>query len=349
MPEGSSEAVAGSEVVPGYRRDLHPLPSRKIGIVGTCPSRMLAPFGDPSWEFWTLGPGGKDANRWERLLEIHGAGTWPVGAKTLFDQLGRLLGGDSRAWPEGVREPYEALVSAFNTRKAEPASLAGLEGFDGYLDDLRKIEPPKIVYTERPLLGCKANVVYPRDAMFEKYGRMWFSSSIAYAAALALEDNVTDLGFWGIDLESGEEYRVQYMGAKYFIHLARLAGVNIYMPTGCGLLRDPNPYPDSWETHLAQICDFKLRVLGALKEQAGREYDVTAANLNGREGQLAFLREDLKDALPDAEARAVEIEKSAEALKAHLHQKALAVQAMQGEINAFDFIRKLFVIHGDPV
>ena len=45
----------------------------------------------------------------------------------------------------------------------------------------------------------------------------------------------------------------------------------------------------------------------------------------------------------------MEIEKSAEALKAHLHQKALAVQAMQGEINAFDFIRKLFVIHGDPV
>ena len=348
MPETSPVGVAGSEVVEGYRRDLHALPSRKIGILGTCPSRMLAPLGDASWEFWTLGPGGKDANRWERLFEIHGAGSWPVGAKGLFDKLGQLLGGDSRAWPPGVREPYEALVNVFNVRKAEP-NLAGLEGFDGYLDDLRKIEPPKIVYTERPLAGCKANVVYPRDMMFEKYGRMWFSSSIAYAAALALEENVTDLGFWGIDLESGEEYRVQFTGAKYFIHLARLAGVNIHMPKGCALLRDPNPYPDTFETSLAQICDFKLRVLGALKEQAGREYDVTAANLNGREGQLALLRENLKDALPDAEARAAEIDKSVEALKAHLHEKALAVQAMQGEINAFDFMRRLFVIHGDPL
>ena len=52
------------EVVPGFRRDLQPLPAKKIGILGTCPSRMMAPLADPSWEIWTIGPGGKDANRW---------------------------------------------------------------------------------------------------------------------------------------------------------------------------------------------------------------------------------------------------------------------------------------------
>ena len=54
---------------------------KKICIIGTTPSRGMAPFDDPEWEVWTIGPGGRDVpgHRWERLYEIHGAGrnhTW---------------------------------------------------------------------------------------------------------------------------------------------------------------------------------------------------------------------------------------------------------------------------------
>lgn len=342
------DAVEGAEVVPGVRPDLHPLPTKKIGILGTCPSRMLAPFADESWDFWTLGPGGKDANRWSRLFEIHGAGTWPVGAKRLFDQLGMLLGGDKNAWPPGVKEPYQALVAAFEARKADPNPM-GLEGFDDYIESLRKEKPPRQIWTLEPLVGCEANFVYPQGAMFAKYGRMWFSSSISYAICLAIEENATDIGCWGIDLESGEEYRVQFMGAKYFLHLARLAGINIHLPKGCGLLRDPNPYPDSWETHLAEACEFKLRYIRGLLAQKHSEHTILGANVNGLEGQLAMLKGDLKPLVPDVDKKIAELEAKIAQGRQQLNDKAVEVHSLNGEQGAFAFMRSLYVIHGDPM
>ena len=47
----------------------------QIAICGTTPSRGMAPINDPTWQIWTIGPGGKDAHRWERLFEVHHV--WP--------------------------------------------------------------------------------------------------------------------------------------------------------------------------------------------------------------------------------------------------------------------------------
>ncbi len=50
----------------------------------------MAPLNDLSWEFWTLGPGGKDTNRWERLFEIHGNGYWPEGFRGYLQELSEV-------------------------------------------------------------------------------------------------------------------------------------------------------------------------------------------------------------------------------------------------------------------
>lgn len=233
------------EVVAGFRRDLHQLPIKKIAILGTCPSRLMAPISDMSWDIWTIGPGGKNANRWNVLFEIHGKGTWP-------------------------------------------------EGFAEYLKELKEEKPPKRIYTEEPMPDWPANVVFPRDQLFGKYGKKWFTSSIAYALALALEENVTDLGIYGIDLESGEEYQSQFDGARYFLDLARLAGVNVYLPGGCGLLRDPMPYPDSYETHLAMTLQSKIDYLREISNQKRAQHGQLAAEINHIDGEIAafnFIRE----------------------------------------------------------
>ncbi|MGI9503586.1 MAG: hypothetical protein ACR2RE_11085, partial [Geminicoccaceae bacterium] len=44
------------------------------------------------------------------------------------------------------------------------------------------------------------NIVVDREALFDKYSRMWFSSSISYCLAVAIEEGATDIGCWGIDL-----------------------------------------------------------------------------------------------------------------------------------------------------
>jgi hypothetical protein len=232
-------------VMDGYKREIRDKPPRKIGILGTCPSRGAAPLNDLSWEFWTIGPGGKNSNRWERLFEIHGNGRWP-------------------------------------------------DGFVHYLQELKEVEPPRIIYTEEDMPEWPACVVYPKLQMFEKYGRSWFTSQIAYAVAMAIEENVTDLGIWGIDLESGEEYRKQYAGARHFIDLARLAGVNVYMPKGCGLMREPVPYPEGWETHLAGMIDSKIEYLTGISNEKTTQHQQLSAEINQLNGEITafrFLRE----------------------------------------------------------
>lgn len=51
----------------------------KIALIGTAPSsRMLAPYGDPSWQIWGCSPGNmKVLPRVDRWFEIHGNLLWP--------------------------------------------------------------------------------------------------------------------------------------------------------------------------------------------------------------------------------------------------------------------------------
>lgn len=267
------------------------LPTKKVAIVGTCPSRVEAPFEDPSWEIWTIGPGGKNANRWERLLEVHGTATWPVGYRRQLEELQKTVE-LQMSGPTGARvmphiQALQDIAEAYGTDNWP-------DGFDNYMDELAQVQPPKIIYTSAPVPEWPAHVVYPRDMMFAKYGRMWFTSQISYGIALALEEGATHIGCWGIDLESGEEYISQFAGAKYFLQLARLAGVEVTLPVGCGLLRDPNPYPDSYETDMALTIDAKIKMLEKVVMEKRAQHGNLAAEINHIDGELAafqFLRQ----------------------------------------------------------
>lgn len=236
---------ANSTIVPGFGRDLAPRPSKKIAIIGTCPSRLQVPVDDLTWEIWTIGPGGKNIQRWERLFEVHGQSSWP-------------------------------------------------EGFRVYLEELKSVEPPRIIYTEAPMPDWPANQVIPKEALFNKYGRMWFQSQISYALAMALEEGPSTIGIWGIDLEAGEEYRSQFTGAKYFMDIATLAGIDLVLPNGCGLLRDPNPYPDAWETHLAMTVKSKREYLGGqlnIKMAQFETLKTEIATMQGETNAFAYINE----------------------------------------------------------
>ena len=237
--------------------------TKKIAIIGTTPSRSLAPFADDTWEVWTIGPGGHDipTHRWNRLWEIHGAGTW-------------------HTWPVE---------------------------FGAYLDVISKIKLPQQVVTMRPIRemvqdwgyqhqktpedvakeitgSWEANVVIDRQRIVEKYGRMWLSSSFSWALAQAFEEKVERIGIYGVDLECGEEYISQFAGARHFIDMARTMGVTVEMPRWCGLLRDPNPYPDRWETHEALWMHNRMAMMRNLIAEKVTEQENLKAEIHRMEG-----------------------------------------------------------------
>jgi len=308
----STRKRAGAQIREVPTEDL---PTRKIGIFGTTPSRMQGPIKDETWEIWTIGPGGKDAHRWERLYEMHNE--WPL-------------------------------------------NFGELENDKSYLDDLSKVEKPQRVYTLRNMKEAtkkwatrhdkddawlnanirgnwEANVVIDRERYFEKYRRMLFQSSIDYALCMAIEEGATEIGCWGIDLESGEEYISQHWSCSIWLMMAELAGIKLRLPPGCGLDRDLTPYPDRYETHLALTLEKKHAWLGEMIGRQENEFDQARISAYRTEGAILMLRQ--------KGAPAEEIKKGEDELNrlnGVIGQLAANVNQLKGERSATRYYRRMY-------
>lgn len=284
-------------------------PTKKIAILGTTPSRLEAPIDDPTWAIWTIGPGGKDAHRWDRLYETH------------------------TVWPEE---------------------------FADYLNDLSRVEAPRTVHSIVPMkarmhhwaarwkhddewLASKitgdwsTNVVIDREVLFERHRRMWFSTSICYAIVDAIEAGATHIGCYGIDLESDEEHISQFIGCAHFLDLARLRGIELSFPPGCGLDRDLNPYPDRYETHLALTYEKKIKLLENLLNQCRLELDAKRTHAVRVEGALMKLRElnAGQEVMKAGEEEYVNVQREATSFEARYHQ-------LEGELSATRYFQRMY-------
>ncbi len=80
---------------------------------------------------------------------------------------------------------------------------------------------------------------YPlRDAAALMGGREYFTSSFSYMLALALlQDDVAEIGVWGVDLTDGEEYTHQRPCAEFLLGIALGRGIKLTIPPQSALLR----------------------------------------------------------------------------------------------------------------
>ena len=243
-------------------------PVKKIAIFGTTPSRGEGPHQDNSgWERWTIGPGGKDAHNWDRLFEVHG--TWPESFKDYLNDLSQVKKPKQVIFmpqPQGPAHSWQSAIAFWKRENKIP-------------DDFIKGD-------------WEAVVRYPREEILEKYGRcMWFSSSIAWAICLAIEEGATDIGLWGIDLESGEEYIAQFVGCAHFLDLARIIGINVHLPRASGLLRDTTPYPDRCENLMALTTEKKAKWIEGILATMEPQYDGQKADVHRQEGRLLAMQQ----------------------------------------------------------
>jgi len=76
MPYAFSSPALPAEPKPAPVAESKPL---KVALIGTAPSsRMLAPYGDPSWTIWACSPGNmKQIPRFDAWFEIHANLLWP--------------------------------------------------------------------------------------------------------------------------------------------------------------------------------------------------------------------------------------------------------------------------------
>ena len=103
-----------------------------------------------------------------------------------------------------------------------------------YFDVLAKHQRVYIAKEDERLPNA---ILYPKDEMVAKYGRYFFTSSLAWMAALAIEMKPEKIGLWGVDMSAAEEYGYQRAGMHFFIREAERAGIKIYAPPQSDILQ----------------------------------------------------------------------------------------------------------------
>jgi hypothetical protein len=95
---------------------------------------------------------------------------------------------------------------------------------------------PKVMVAE-PTPEIPNGEVLPVDELVAKYSPYFFTSSIAWMMAVAIEMGATKIGLWGVDMAATEEYEAQRAGLHYFALIARQRGIEVGVPPESDLFR----------------------------------------------------------------------------------------------------------------
>jgi hypothetical protein len=170
----------------------------KIAVCGSAPSsRLLAPFGDPSWEIWACSPQNYDYPRVDAWFEVHSL--------------------DRKYVP--ANKPYYAKLAVHDR-----------------------------VYISAPDARLPKGIVMDPWPLVDRFGPYFWTSSLAWMMAMAIEQKPETIGIWGVDMSASDElYSGQRAGMHYFMQEATRAGIEIALPPQCDLAQAPPLY--GWKEH----------------------------------------------------------------------------------------------------
>lgn len=238
----------------------------KIALLGSAPSSLhLAPVGDPSWKIWGCSPGVYAfATRCDAWFELH---RWEPGVIGNAASQKPWFSPEYVAWM-AMRDPQSCPVWMYEPVPQIPASRA-----------------------------------LPVNDLLAKYGTYFFTSSLAWMLACAIEDILEErqvcrnagvpepesmIGMWGVDMAANEEYGYQRAGCQHFLLLAADLGIKINVPAESDLLRPMPLYAISESSH------WMIKMTQRRRELEGRLASAQAT-LEQAKGAVAHLTGALDD------------------------------------------------------
>ena len=241
----------------------------KIAILGSAPSSLsLAPYDDKSWAMWGTSPG-----------------VFGVAPRT-------------DVWFE-IHRFHEAEPGRNTVPTAKPWFSSEYTAF------LRNYPGP--VFMSRLIPSIPNSIVYPFEAILEKYGRYFFTSSIAWMLALAIESKPKAIGLWGVDMAASEEYSYQRPGCQHFIALAQSMGIEVYLPEESDLMQPPSMYGISEQNPRyikirARMDEFQARIntLNAQQQNTNLELHFLQGAMDDAKYMLQTWADDIPFETPQA-------------------------------------------------
>jgi hypothetical protein len=138
------------------------------------------------------------------------------------------------------RSDYFFEIHALDTTLREAQYREVQPGQKMAFIDYCKQHPAVYMQEKRP--EFPGSIVYPKDEMFGKFGPYFFTSSLAYMLALAIDKKPEAIGLFGVDMSAADEYGQQRPGCHYFIQEAQRANIDLVVPFESDILQPPPPY-----------------------------------------------------------------------------------------------------------
>ena len=130
------------------------------------------------------------------------------------------------AWDPWVFR-YDRIFELHDRELWEKRTIAGCEADNGsgYMERINETGLP--CYMQRRYLEIPKSVEYPLWQVAGEVGD-YFGSSISYLLALAIYEEVDEIGLWGIDLKDEKDsYLHQRDNMEYLIGFARGRGIHV--------------------------------------------------------------------------------------------------------------------------
>ena len=131
------------------------------------------------------------------------------------------------------------------------------------------------VYLSREDYRLPDAIVLDPKPFTAKYGNYFFTSSLAWMMAMAIEQKPEMIGIWGVDMSAADEYGYQRAGMHYFMQKATDAGIEIILPPqsdlaqGVPLYGYKEHWPMYWKIRTsAKELEDRVRIAGKQEEKA---------------------------------------------------------------------------------
>lgn len=157
---------------------------------------------------------------------------------------------------------------------------------EGYRKFLMEFPNPVIMSDVVPEIpSC---TLLPWQELVAKYGPYFFTSSLAWMMAMAIEEGATTIALYGVDMAASSEYENQRLGCQYFATIARARGIEVGVPPESDLFRPAPLYgvcenSHAWIKQRARHIELNTRV------------KQIEADLQKNQGELSFLRGAMDD------------------------------------------------------
>lgn len=129
---------------------------------------------------------------------------------------------------------------------------------------------------------------FPMKELVAEFGPYFFTSTFAWCMALAIKEGVAEVGLYGIDCASRDEYVLQRPGAHFFVQECKRRGIKVTIPLESDLEQPPGLYGYTENT------PFLRKLLAREQELKGRVAQLEQ-QFNASKEQITYLRGALED------------------------------------------------------